>query len=298
MSYGFLGAKKYPQWFKSAQTYLAKNRASLGSLPSYSSPAGFPRYFHGRGYPAYRARRSYQTAKRMPRFRRGYKRKPYTRFKRMPRSMRGYFRPGGFYGRYNKGRHQEVKFLDRTIPSLTPIPTAGAVLDIRPLLIPEDVTQNGRIGRTIWLKSFHLRMHLYITTTTSEAAHDIVRILIIHDKCANGANPAVTDILVTGSNVNSFLNLENQHRFRVLYNKIFSCNYQGIAGNGTANDTVAKGWNIQANLRMNIPITYDNSLNTGVIATIRSNNIVVMAISHAAIVNIGAEGLTRVRYTE
>lgn len=284
----------------------AANKALAKALPQYSGPSGFPRQFFGR-YPGYKYRRAYQYIKRSPRFRKrympyrkSYKRryKPRTRYRRMNSRQKGYMRRGGYYGRYNnRSANSELKFLDQVIVAAT-ITTAGIRSAVTPLFIPEGSGQSGRIGRKIVIKKFMMRINIDLLISTTENLHDNVRLFLVLDKQANGAHAAITDVLQTANNSSSFLNLENSHRFKVLWNRTFSMNVQAAGGNGTAIETVRNTKKLVCNLNMHVPIIYDATFTDGRISTIRSNNIMLFAISEQGNCQIGADSLLRVRYSE
>ncbi len=206
----------------------------------------------------------------------------------------GKYRKSGFYGRYNKNTGtSELKFLDRTIPTLT-VPIAGSVVNILPLLIPENTSPSGRIGRKIVVKSIGFRMHITLANSTLPD-HDLLRIIILIDKQCNGAQPAVSDILQNANTATAFYNLQNSGRFEVIFNKYYNLFSRAGAGN-TAGGLLYGGDTkfIHGYFKCNIPIEYNAS--TGAITEIRSNNIVMIAISTHADVAIGNDGQWRTRY--
>lgn len=73
---------------------------------------------------------------------------------------------------------------------------------------------NERIGRSIKNASVQLDFDAYHNTTDT-TTFTVVRWMLIIDKEANGAVPAVTDILTT-ENTTSFRNLTNRRRFVII----------------------------------------------------------------------------------
>ncbi len=76
----------------------------------------------------------------------------------------------------------------------------------------------------------------------------------------------------------SFNNLSNAGRFRVLMDRTHTMVSRSAAGDGTTNDSGEDAFNGTWFKDVNIPIEY--SAGAGVIAEIRTNNIGVLLISH------------------
>lgn len=205
----------------------------------------------------------------------------------------GRYRKTGFYGRYNSNRGvSELKFLDRVIPAIT-ISAPGDILNILPLLIPENTTPSGRIGRKLVVKSIAFRIHINLDSNNN-AVHDIVRIICLIDKQCNGAQPALAEIFQTVNTATSFYNLQNSGRFEILFNRYYQLFAKSGAGNGSTNvfgedEKLCMGY-----FKLNLPIEYNAA--TGAITEIKSNNIVMIAISTHGIAKIGADGVWRTRY--
>ncbi len=215
-----------------------------------------------------------------------------TRGMGIKRYQRGFARIGGYYGRFGA----ELKFFD-TNTSTQPVSNAGIIHSPTLLVIPQDNTQSGRIGRKVNVKSIsgHLKCSMDSSTTTGTRLSDTLRIIIYLDKQCNGAAATVLQILNTAA-VNSFRNLEQSERFRVLWEKEYSLNYGGGQGNGSTiswSEVVRK---YKVNIKCHIPVVYDNALSTGALTTIRSNNIGVLAISTNGVADLVATW--RIRYSD
>ncbi len=188
----------------------------------------------------------------------------------------------------------ELKFFDANVDDAA-VSNAGTVQG-QVFTVPQDDTQSGRHGRKINLTSFHIRGIIGLASTATIASgSDTCRIMVIWDKQANGALPAVGDVLAA-TNWESFPNLEERRRFKILADRFVSMPCQGAAGNGTANDTCPTEKYFSIYKKVNIPIEYNDSAATGVISTISSNNIVVLYISRLGFVSI--EACCRTRYTD
>lgn len=203
-----------------------------------------------------------------------------SRRRQIPPRARGYLRVGGFYGRYSNGG--ELKFHDVDLDTGT-IVTAGAVTPTVNI-IPQGVLENNRVGRKCTIKSIMWRYDVVLTPVTASVdTTDMVRIIMFLDKQCNGATAAVLDILET-ADYQSFNNLSNTGRFRILMDKTHVLQAMSGSGRGTT-DTLAFGENIKSGTffkKCDIPIEYDNSASTGVLTTIRTNNIGVLLISKSA----------------
>ncbi len=193
-----------------------------------------------------------------------------------------------------KADASEMKFNDSSIDDA--IVVVNGTIQDELLEIPEGVGEEQRIGRKIVIKKLVYRYTITLPTKTVVAdTNDTVRIMIIQDKQANGAFPAITDVLKT----NFYLglnNLVNTGRFRTLYDNIHSLWAHGGAGNGTADASFQHTVNGQVYLDLNIPIEYDNSAATGDITTIRSNNIFMLFLSQRGFCSV--VGRCRVRFTD
>lgn len=197
----------------------------------------------------------------------------------IPRRNVGYTRVGGYYGRYANGG--ELKFHDIDSNNSSPIPLAGVVQNAGTLIvIPQGVTEITRVGRKCVLKSIMWRWSLTLPETQAEAtppSPDTVRMMVFLDKQANGTTAAVLDILET-ANFQSFNNLSNSGRFKILYDKTITLNYSQltapIAASFATSTVIRNGTFFK---KCNIPIEYSDT--SGAMATIRSNNIGLLLIS-------------------
>jgi len=122
---------------------------------------------------------------------------------------------------------------------------------------------------------------------------------LVQDKQCNGVAATTADLLgFTGQTVSfaSYNNLENSHRFRVLFDVLRPIN--ATAG-GTPTTTPV--WAIVNHIitfskKVKIPIEYSSSTSAGAISTIRSNNLLFVCISKNGVVMLS--GNVRVRYID
>lgn len=204
------------------------------------------------------------------------------RVHRPKRRAKGYMRTGGYFGRYPPGgRRAELKWVDQNVNNL--IGVTGLILGTGGTLniIPQGVGESERVGRKVIAKSIMIRGKMRMDADSAAAnASNIFRIIMYLDKQANGATATVADIL-EDIHVQSHYNLENKSRFRILYDKTSSIRSMSGAGNAIADDGITYGENTAVIIfrkKLNFPIEYSDSLSTGDISTIRSNNIGMLAI--------------------
>ena len=196
-----------------------------------------------------------------------------------PRAIMPYLRGG------------EVKFLDFTLNNQTP-PVTGIIIPSLNV-IPQGVGESERLGRKVTLRSLSIRCQFRINAADAVAdGFRILRMLVYVDKQTNGAPAVVTDVIQTAE-WRAFRNLDNSGRFMVLHDRY----YTNRSSAGIASSQADTGLLMQVYKTITLPIEYDASLDTGVISTIRSNNIGVILIG-----NIGGhfdvDFHSRVRYTD
>jgi len=224
----------------------------------------------------------------------------------VPKKYQGYLRTGGFYGRYNRfdqrvmrGLGVEKKFLDTACndPSLdttwTQVATGSSIH-----VIPQGTTGSTRIGRKVTLTDINLHGHAGSGSTNDVETAPVpiqVKVAVVLDRQANGAVPAATDIWTTSTSVNSFLNLANKGRFKILYMWNETLHPTAGAGAGDAeNDWAGELKIINWSKKVKIPIEFDST--TGAITEVKSNNITIWTCASSA---VGSVTLTsRVRYTD
>ncbi len=210
---------------------------------------------------------------------------------------RGYTRRSGYFGRYvgaGAGAGMgEMKFFDTTRAFAAPSAT-GTIMNLSLALVPQGVTEATRIGRKYTIRHVGMKGHFRLVNGTAAATTgDRVRVIVYQDKQTNGATAAVTDILETAV-VDSFYNLANQGRFNILMDRQVVTNSMGGAGNGTS-DTFAEVYKL-FNFNKRCTIAIENSTTDGAVTGMRSNNIGVLAISHAALTEFGYT--SRIRFTD
>jgi len=211
----------------------------------------------------------------------------------------GYTRRVGYYGRYNRkkngcGPGGELKFFDVTVDDA--VIASGGFIHPTVVNIPQGITESTRVGRKICVTNinWHFRAALVgITAATSPPNGDIVRVVIYLDKQCNGAAAGVADIL-ENTHFQSFNNLVNKGRFRILMDRTYDLNYLAGSGITSSQDYCAVQINDSFFKRCSIPVEY--SATTGAITEIRSNNIGIMLITEQGKANF--ESVVRIRYAD
>jgi len=217
------------------------------------------------------------------------------------RKKNGFTRRAGYYGRYNAAftanvpafqQKVELKFHDTSQGDLT-ISEAGDISG-NFLTIPQNTTENGRIGRNILLTKLMFQGELHLKQqATVTLAHDYVRIMVIWDTQANGGTATVLDVLET-NDVTSFRNLANSKRFRVLYDRKHTLNaFTSTITSANVVVTARVIKPIQYFINLRIPVEYDGT--TGDPPELKSNSLFALYISADGRTEI--VGNYRVRYT-
>lgn len=231
----------------------------------------------------------------------------------------GRVRISGNYGKYDRSKGStaapELKFIDTFLANAV-VPQAGF---LRPTVATDNVTPAvalaatgtlvqiaqgdqayQRNGKNIVVKSISARLNVTLPETPDEASTaDIYRIILVQDMQCNGAAPAVADVIsYPGSQLNeeSFNNLENNRRFRTIADIYRPINAGGGGINGITGTSVQVNHVLKLNKKCNIPISYSTSATTGALATIKSNNLFLLAISQKGVCLLA--GTIRIRYQD
>ncbi len=174
----------------------------------------------------------------------------------------------------------ELKFHDLDVDDAS-VAAAGNIAEDSCLTIPEGVGEEQRVGRKIVVKKIGWKMTIELLATASVGVSETLRVILYWDKQCNGATAAVSGNagILASDDYQSFLNIVNTGRFTTLMDRTYNVNVGAVEGDGTTvghpnfviNDTFYKD--------CSIPVEYDNSVTTGGIASMRSNNIGVLLLS-------------------
>ncbi len=162
--------------------------------------------------------------------------------------------------------------------------------------IAQGDNEGQRDGQEIVIRRMHFRLILTLpTTVTVASASDVVRIIIFKDKQTNGAVPNAADLLTTNASaINLHYNLDHKNRFIILMDRVFAMN--SPAGAGSSSQFAPVRRYVEFNRKMNVKITYNNSVTTGAVASVESNNIYIAHVSLLGNVDIGLS--VRTSYTD
>jgi len=189
---------------------------------------------------------------------------------------KGFSRKSGFYGRFRSGIKQEMKFLDTTIDTF--IDATNEVIS-QLNIIPQGDGQSDRDGRKAIVKSVSLKGTLSFVPAAGATAATSVNMWLIQDTQCNGAAATVandnTGIFTTvGADSSQALRcLANTDRYKI--HKHWTWNLAPNAGVGAAYNNVLK--QVSYYKTLDVPLEFDASAATGVIATIKSNNLFLVA---------------------
>jgi len=191
----------------------------------------------------------------------------------------------------------ELKFHDVDLDDAA-IDTGGTVTPTINI-IAQGTTESTRIGRKCAIRNINWRYRMSLAELDAGGSPnngDVVRVIMYLDKQANKATAAVTDLLES-ANFQSFNQLANKGRFRVLHDKVYDMNYLTLASD---NAGVVSSAQVQMSgefyAKCNIPIEYDNSATDGSIGTITSNNLGVLLIGATGAA--GFDSKIRLRFSD
>ncbi len=180
---------------------------------------------------------------------------------------------------YNIMNVGELKFHDLDVDD-TLISATGSIARDTIVAIAQGTTESQRVGRRCVVRHISWRWDIELLSTSSAALaiSDVVRVILYLDKQCNNNTASVANILET-ADYKSFNQLATKRRFRILMDRVYDMNSHQGAGDGAVNDTGTYTVHDSLYKKCSIPIEWDNSVTTGVIASITSNNIGVLLIS-------------------
>lgn len=190
--------------------------------------------------------------------------------KELAEKYRGYYRKVGNY-RQTYRDPDELKFIDTT--SDNDIPSTGEI-GHQCNLIAQGTGESQRIGIKCKVHSIGMRGFVYNGNTIWDTG--IVRAVLIMDTEANGTAATWTDIFRT-TDVNSFVNLKNPTRFKIIKQWWFDIQSGNAVYNTTASTTDHPGQEFHFDYyrKFDEPVPLHFSSTTGAITEIKSNNFFV-----------------------
>ncbi len=191
---------------------------------------------------------------------------------------------------------QEVKFHDLNLGPSMFVPTNGVLLFESVNNVPQGQGATQRLGRKLKLRYLTVKGSVRIDTTFDIPGASLprtgtrVRLLVVLEKQNNSTVPTIlrlSEILqdIGGfPSINSFYNLENQKRYRILADKIYlldsKASFNSIDPANGFQSADFHSVNFQAVL--DVDIDFDSTTSTGDVGTMPSNNIMVFAIADVA----------------
>lgn len=195
-----------------------------------------------------------------------------------------------FKSRYQQSRLSIAELKDNTVRSLTVVPAFGTTTASTGVLLnglSQGTTATTRIGRRITMKSMYIQYQINLLPTTTGSSP--LRFLVVYDAQANGAAPAILDIVLTDE-LASPMNLGNSRRFKVLCDEVVPC--IGTAG--------PQSYMFKRYIKLGNLNTEFNSGNAGTIADITSGSIYVYTWGSSgwAVATPGAVLYSRIRFQD
>ncbi len=189
---------------------------------------------------------------------------------------------------------EELKFLDVSLNDAI-IGAAGATTASINLIV-QGITEQTRIGRKVTVKKIGWRFRMSVPGLTAQTAPpngDIVRVIMYLDKQCNGATAVVGNILES-TDFQSFRNLTETGRFRILMDRTYDINYFAGSGITSSQDYCSVTVNDTFFYNCSVPLEFNAA--AGAITEIRSNNFGVLLISEQG--NAGFESSIRIRFSD
>ncbi len=215
---------------------------------------------------------------------------------RRGRFANGRYRKVGYWGRYpgaggspygGELKFHDIDFDDAVVANTGAIANAGSVV-----LIGQGVTESTRIGRKCTIRSIGWRYSYGLPEQDAVAtpqAGDLLRVIMYVDKQTNGATAGVTDILET-ADYQSFNNLANKGRFRILCDKVHTINYSGLASDGAGVVSQARPvYSGRFFKKMNLPLEFSGTAAPAAITEVRTNNIGILLISQGGVCDFASK---------
>ncbi len=195
----------------------------------------------------------------------------------------------GYYNISRPSSSKELKFFDSDLNNAS----IGVPGDVDSTIngIVQGVAENQRIGRIAYIKKIAWRYQLTAAGAGFSGEGFTVRLILYQDTQTNGVAAAVSDVLEV-TNYQSFNNLSNKNRFKILMDRTHTLD--PVPGGGTVAVTGNNRLNGAFYKNCHIPIEFSGS--TGSLSEMRSNNIGVIMIGNTA----GAEldSKFRIRFTD
>jgi hypothetical protein len=157
--------------------------------------------------------------------------------------------------------------------------------------IPQNASQNGRVGKRVKFRYIYLRGQ---AANGGTATRNKVSLIIVYDRRPTGSLPSITDVLVTANSL-SFNNDTNSDRFTI----VKRCNYV-LNGNDTSGRTANSAVDIEEYINLRGKTSVFKAAGTGAIGDISVGALYAITVGDTAAGTAAAtfEVGYRTRYTE
>lgn len=149
--------------------------------------------------------------------------------------------------------------------------------------ITEGAGDNERVGRKISLVSYRCKLTFNFTPGATTYP-PVIRVMLILDRSPNGAGTPTATQMLTSDNINALMNLDNDSRFKNLFDRTFTL------ASGGGSDHFAGELDVYVPLR---GLVTKFLANTGAATDVAENNMAICVISTHAVT---FAGLQRTRY--
>jgi len=229
----------------------------------------------------------------------------------------GWTRSTGSWGRFS-GRNSEWKYFDLIQNPIALASPAGLGWNLN-CDLPAGTGASERVGRKVTLKSVNLKLGMLMGDSTSSLdSTEVYRVILCVDRQANGNSALITDVLEAPSTYQSFANMNNCERFKILRDKTYTIN-RGTAATPIASYTELPGaaatpngggftapastlfWaEARKDVEMYIPLEMDVEYSgaTGAIGEVRSNNLRMFIIPQHSGGTTLVTWSSRIRYSD
>ncbi len=197
----------------------------------------------------------------------------------------------------------ELKFHDIDWDESVADLSAGVISNVSSLVfIGQGVTESTRIGRKAVIRGVGWRGKIQLKAIAGATLQEpqTVRLLLVQDSQCNGAAPTVagTNGLLQTAEYQSFNDLTNKGRFKVLTDRTYTLNPGAAAGNGTANDSAPVDLNFTFFKALNVPIEYSGTAAPSIIDELRTNNIFGIMIASKTDATVSLDSKLRFRFSD
>ncbi len=220
-----------------------------------------------------------------------------SRYARMNGVKRLYTKRSYYRGRQGKTYNTEYKFHESNNNDATVAQTGGIQGSMN--VVAQGLTETTRVGRKIWVHTISSRFEMVLQPQVDVgdiSNGDTLRIILYLDQQANGAVATVTDILETAE-YESFRNLANSGRFKILHDKFYTMNRRVsyVDGTNTSGTPLVVRQLSVYKTGLNIPIEYNGA--TGAVTEMATNNLSYLFISSQGICGVQNQ-INRIRYSD